>query len=285
MSPCMSPALNKPQIPAQQVLRPASIFMFIVVILAVILAIAWSYGWNGKLDFKNSTANAQARIQSAELLLKSGQYQAAHQQLKPVLGNPQDPAYQQAQRMQWKIDWTNAMAQPPHSAARAKARATLILRLDQLLKEGHWSAKDYAQFAREARMIGAYDQSAEAWLAVARKNPEAASQAMNSAADVWTANGESVKAGQLLLQMALHNKQSALQKAYFIRGLALIQGGGGARLALTKGEKALAGLPEIAKEPDIVLMMARLALSAGQPELASQWLKAQLEGSAQDHRP
>ena len=282
---CMSPALNKPQLPAQYVLRPASIFIFIVVVLAVILAIAWSYGWNGKLDFQNSSANDKARIQSAELLLQSGQYQAAYQQLKPILGRPQDPVYRQAQRMQWKIDWTNAMAQPLHSAARAKAQTALALRLDQLLKEGHWSAKDYKHFAIDAQMIGAYDQSAEAWLAVARENPEAATQAMNSAAAAWTANGKSVKAGQLLLQMALHNKQTSLQKDYFIRGLALIQGGGGARLALAQGKKILSGMPQLAKEPDIVLIMARLALSAGQPGLAAQWLKAQLESPAQDHRP
>ncbi len=281
----MSPALNKPQAPTQQVLRPASIFIFIVVILAVIIAIAWSYGWNGKLDFQNSSANGKARIQSAELLLRSGQYQAASQQLKPILSRPQDPVYRQAQHMQWKIDWTNAMAQPPHSAARAAAQTALTLRLDQLIKEGHWSVKDYEHFAIDAQMIGAYDQSADAWLAVARENPEAAAQAMNSAAAAWTANGKSVKAGQLLLQMAQHNEQLSLQKNYFIRGLILIQGGGGAKLALAQGQKILSGLPRLAQQSDIVLIMARLALSAGQPKLAAQWLKAQLESPAQDHRP
>jgi tetratricopeptide (TPR) repeat protein len=252
--------------------------------LAVIIAIAWSYGWNGRLDFQNSSASGKARIQSAELLLKSGQYLAATQQLKPILGNPQDPVYRQAQRTQWKIDWTNTMAQPPHSLAREKAQAALVLRLDQLLKEGHWSAEDYQLFAIDAQRIGAYDQSAEAWLAAAREDPEAARQAMDSAAAAWTANGKSVKAGQLLIQIALHTDQTLMQKDYFIRGLALIQGGGGARLALSQGEKALSQLPRIAWEHDIVLMMARLALSTGQPKLAAQWLKAELERPAQNHR-
>lgn len=281
----MSPALHKSQPAPQPVLRPASIWIFVATILIVIVAIAWSYGWHGRLDFQNSSANGIARIQSAELLLRSGQYMAASKQLQPILGNPQDPVHRQAQRMQWKIDWTHAMAQSPDSLTRKKAQAALVLYLDQLLKEGGWSADDYAQFANDALRIGAYNQSAEAWLAVARENPAAAVHAMHAAAAAWTANGKSVKAGQLLLQMALHSDQASLQKDYFIRGLALIQGGGGAKLALSQGEKTLSRLPGIAKERDIVLNMARLAISAGQPKLAAQWLKAELEKPERAHHP
>ncbi|WP_143484184.1 hypothetical protein [Acidithiobacillus marinus] len=210
---------------------------------------------------------------------------AARKQLQPILGNPQDPVYRQAQHMQWKIDWTHAMALPPASLARKRAQAALILYLEQLLKEGGWSAKEYTQFANDALRIGAYDQSAEAWLAVARKNPAVAVHAMHAAAAAWTANGKSVKAGQLLLQMALHCDQAPLQKDYFIRGLTLIQGGGGAKLALFQGEKTLSRLPGIAKEREIVLIMARLAISTGQPKQAARWLKAELEKPVQAHQP
>ncbi|WP_163053942.1 hypothetical protein [Acidithiobacillus ferrooxidans] len=283
---CMSSVTNRHSADAaQKVLRPASILLFTMVILAVVAGIAWSYGWNGRLEFQHSNANGVARIQSAGLLLKSGQFMAAREQLAPIITDPRDPAYRQAEIMLWHIDWTHAMAEPAGSLAREQARKILIKRLTMLLGEGAWSTKEYQQFAEDAQKIGAYDLSAEAWLSVARVSPKSARQAMDAVAAAWTANGESVQAGRLLLQMAIHSSDPVFQHADFLRGIALIQGGGGARLALSLGEKALLQMPELRKDHDILLFMARLALSAGQPELAAKWLKAELERRASGKQP
>ena len=263
-----------------RLVRPAGLVLFAVAVLAVILAVAWQYGWHGGLGFQESSAQARARLQSATLLLGSGQYRAAEAQLAPVLRDPRSRLFRAALLTRWHIELTLAFTHAPGSTPRRQAIRRLRPLLAQLLEEGRWPATQWRRLAHEAFAIGAYALCAKAWLAAARRDPAAARPDQEAAARAWAADGRSARGGRLLLTLAAHSHDPVRQRAFFLQGMGWIEGGGGAIAALSAGRATLAHLPGLWRDHAIVLFMARLALAAGQPQRAARWLNAALE-----HRP
>ena len=263
-----------------RLLRPAGLLLFAAAVLAVILAVAWQYGWHGGLAFRQSAAQARARLQSATLLLGSGQYRAAEAQLAPVLRDPRSRLFRAALLTRWHIELTLAFTHAPGSTPRRQAIRRLRPLLAQLLEEGRWPAAQWRRLAHEAFAIGAYALCAKAWLAAARRDPAAARPDQEAAARAWAADGRSARGGRLLLTLAAHSHDPVRQRAFFLQGMGWIEGGGGAIAALSAGRATLAHLPGLWRDHAIVLFMARLALAAGQPQRAARWLNAALE-----HRP
>jgi hypothetical protein len=263
-----------------RLLRPAGLLLFAAAVLAVILAVAWQYGWHGGLAFRQSAAQARARLQSATLLLGSGQYRAAEAQLAPVLRDPRSRLYRAALLTRWHIELTEAFAHAPGAAPRRRAMRRLRSLLGQLVEAGRWPAAQWRRLAREAFAIGAYALSAKAWLAAARSDPASARQDRERAARAWAADGRSAQGGRLLLALAARSHDPVRQRTFFLQGMGWLEGDGGAVAALSAGQATLAHLPGLWRDRTIVLFMARLALAAGQPQRASRWLSAALE-----HRP
>ena len=263
-----------------RLLRPAGLLLFAAAVLAVILAVAWQYGWHGGLAFRQSAAQARARLQSATSLLGSGQYRAAEAQLAPVLRDPRSRLYRAALLTRWHIELTEAFAHAPGAAPRRRAMRRLRSLLGQLVEAGRWPAAQWRRLAREAFAIGAYALSAKAWLAAARSDPASARQDRERAARAWAADGRSAQGGRLLLALAARSHDPVRQRTFFLQGMGWLEGDGGAVAALSAGQATLAHLPGLWRDRTIVLFMARLALAAGQPQRASRWLSAALE-----HRP
>ncbi len=257
-------------------LRPASLLLFVAVVLAVIIGVAWQYGWHGRLLFQESAADARAQLESAELMLSSGQYPAAQRQIAPLLRDPHGPMYRQARLLQWQIATTRALAIPAASPARQAALLALRPQLAGLFALGAWPVAQWQDFAQQAFAIGAYELSAQAWLQAARLDPQQRSANLLAAVRAWAAGNQPAKAGDLLLRLAEQSEYGAQQKAFFLRGLAWLEGGKGAEAALRAGQTTLQKLPALWQDHAVVLTMARLALSADRPRLAAQWLQREL---------
>ncbi|MEL5849846.1 MAG: hypothetical protein U7M05_10840 [Candidatus Igneacidithiobacillus chanchocoensis] len=257
-------------------LRPASLLLFILVVLAVVFAVAWQYGWHGRLAFQESAADAQAQIEGARLMLRSGQYRGAERQLQPLLCNSAHPKYRDARILQWQIAMTEAMAQKSGSPARAHALYALRPMLRSLYTLGPWSAAQWRDFAHDAFAIGAYSLSAQAWMEAAQADPDRALADRKAAADAWAAGGDPVRGGQILLDLAVQSRDPDQAESLLVEGLRWIEGGAGAKAALVAGQAAMQRHPEWWQKRDLVLLLAHLALSAGRPKLAAQWLHAEL---------
>ena len=260
-----------------RLLRPAGLLLFAAAVLAVILAVAWQYGWHGGLALRHSAAQARARLQSATLLLDSGQYRAAQAQLAPVLRDPRSRLYRPALLTRWRIALTEAFAHAAGTAPRRRAMRRLRPLLGQLIEAGRWPAAQWRSLAREAFAIGAYALSAKAWLAAARRDPASARQDRERAARAWAADGRGARGGRLLLALAARSHDPLRQRTFFLQGMGWLEGGAGAIAALAAGRATLAHLPSLWRDRAIVLFMARLALAAGQPQRAARWLSAALE--------
>ena len=256
--------------------RPASLLLFGVLVVAVIFAVAWQYGWHGRLAFSESAGDARAQIQSAALMLQSGQYRAAEEQLAPILKNPKNPLYRQAKLLQWRIARTQALAIPPQSPARQRAEAGLLPLLDGLLQLGGWTPPELRSLAKDAFAVGAYRLSAKFWIAAAKADPSFSMQGQWQAARALAAGGDAAAAGQILLDLAAKTPDPARQKALLFQGGQWLQGGAGAAVALTRCQALLARRPELWQDRQVVLFMSRLAMAAGQPALAAQWLHSEL---------
>ncbi|MEY2342364.1 hypothetical protein AB4090_09685 [Acidithiobacillus sp. IBUN Pt1247-S3] len=277
MHASMSTAPERDRLANQaRLLRPASVLLFVAIVLAVIFGVAWQYGWHGRLFFQESAADARAQLESAELMLRSGQYPAAQRQIAPILRDPRGPMYRQARLLQWRIAKTQALAIPADSPARQAAMLALRPQLAGLFALGDWSVDQWQGFAQDAFALGAYELSAQAWSEAAKLDPQQRTANMLAAVRAWAAGNQPAKAGDLLLQLAEQSQNGAQQKAFFLRGLAWLEGGKGAESALQAGQATLQKLPALWHDHDVVLSMARLALSAGRPELAAQWLHREL---------
>ncbi|WP_308390067.1 hypothetical protein [Acidithiobacillus sp. AMEEHan] len=257
-------------------LRPASLLLFVAIVLAVIAGVAWQYGWHGPLFFQETAADAQAHLESADLMLRSGQYTAARRQIAPVLREPDGPLYRQARLLQWRIDKTETLAIPADSPKREAALRSLRPQLAGLYAMGSWPLAQWQAFARDAYALGAYDLSAQAWLAAARADPHEREADQLAAAHAWAAGSQPAKAGALLLQLAAQSQDSARAKRWFLQGIRWIQGGKGAEAALQGAQSTLQRLPQLWQDHEVLLAMAELALSAGRPQLAAEWLRREL---------
>lgn len=275
----MSIAPNPPETEQTRLLRPASLGLFLVVVVAVVFGVAWQYGWHGLHAFQESAADARAQLQGAALMLRSGQYQAAEKQIAPLLADPRNPLYREGRWMQWQIAKTKTLALPPNSVARKRAVEHLQPVLLGLMHLGGWSASQWRELAQDAAAVGAYEISARAWLAAARIDPQSTEDSRNAAAAL-AAGGQAAKAGQILLNLVASAPNSAAQKQLFFQGAQWLEGGAGAALALARCREVLRQQPPLWQDRQIVLFMSRLAMAAGRPELAAQWLHAQLE-----HKP
>ncbi len=265
--------------------RPASLLLFGVLVVAVIFAVAWQYGWHGRRAFSESAGDARAQIQSATLMLQSGQYRAAKGQLAPILANPKNPLYRQARLLQWQIARTQALAIPPQSPARRRAETGLLPLLDGLLRLGGWTPPELRSLAKDAFAVGAYGLSAKFWIAAAKADPAFAPQGQWQAAKALAAGGDAAAAGQILLDLAARAPDPVRQRALLFQGGEWLEGGAGAAVALTRCQAMLARRPQLWQDRQVVLFMSRLALAAGQPALAAQWLHRELLRPEQGRKP
>ena len=257
-------------------LRPASLLLFVAIVLAVIAGVAWQYGWHGHLFFQESAADARAHLESAELMLRSGQYSAAQRQIAPVLRDPHGPLYRQARLLQWRVAKTQALAIPADSPQRQAAMLSLRPQLAALYALGAWPLAQWHVFARDAFALGAYDLSAQAWLEASKLEPQQRSVDFLAAAQAWAAGNQPAKAGALLLQLAAQSHDSERAKHWFLQGIRWVEGGKGAEAALQVAQSTLQKLPQLWQDHEVVLAMAELALSADRPQLAAQWLHREL---------
>ncbi|WP_348550138.1 hypothetical protein [Acidithiobacillus sp.] len=256
--------------------RPASLILFGVLVLAVVYGVAWQYGWHGGRSFNDSAGDAQAQLQSAALMLQSGQYAAAREQIAPILSNRKNPLYRRARLMQWQIARTRALAIPPQSPARRRAEAGLLPLLDGLLQLGGWTPPELRSLAKDAFAVGAYGLSAKFWIAAAKADPAFSQQDQWQAAQALAAGGDAAAAGQILLDLAAQTPNLARQKALLLQGGQWLQGGASAAVALTRCQALLVRRPGLWQDRKVVLFMSRLAMAAGQPVLAAQWLHSEL---------
>lgn len=250
--------------------------LFALIVVAVVLGVAWQYGWHGRLAFRESGADAQAEIEGARLMLRSGQFRGAEQQLQPLLRDVGNPHYRDARLLQWQIAQTEALALPPGSVVRARALNALGPMLQSLYALGPWSAAQWQRFAQDASAIGAYGLSARAWMEAAKVEPDHALADRQAAAQAFAAGGEPAQGGRILLELAVQSRNSEEAETLLVRGLRWIEWGAGAKVALAAGEAVMQQHPAWWQERDLVLLMSRLALSAGRPDLAAKWLHAEL---------
>ena len=259
-----------------RLLRPASLLLFVLIVLAVLAGVAWQYGWHGRIAFQESSADARAQLESAELMLRSGQYAAAERQIAPILGDPQGPMYRRACLLQWQIAKTRTLAFPPHSSARRTAMLALRPQLAALFTLGSWSAQQWRGFAQDAFALGAYELSAEAWSEAAKRQPSQRASDLLAAARAYAAGDKAAQGGQILLQLAEESAEEAQQKAFFLRGIVWLEGGAGARVALRSGQATLQKIPALWQDSQVVLVMSKLALANDHPQLAARWLHREL---------
>ncbi len=264
------------------VLKPASLLLFVLAVVLAVAGIAWDSGWRGDFSFLHSQADGTARIQTARLLLKSGQYAAAKAQLRPILAEAGTPLYRPAQLLQWRIDWSQTMALPGGSVAYQQALHRITAELRGLLSEGAWPAGQWKAFALDAWRLGAFDLSAQAWLAAARENPKGSRLDMESAARAMAAAGKVVEAGKIRLAMAEKDRNPASQTRDFMAGMAWIVSGDNPQLSLDLGRAYLSRMPALLGSPSVIQYMSSLAFAADQPRLAAKWLKAGLEKKPMD---
>lgn len=259
-----------------RLLRPATVLFFALSVLLVVLAVAWQYGWQGRLGFHESDADARAQLQSASLMLRSGQYEAAYQQLHPLLEDPGNPLYHEGRLLQWHIAKTYALAQAPGSPARKRAMAALDVLLGTLYQEQPWTAIQWRIFAQDAFAIGAYKRSAEAWLNAAREDPASAYADKVSAARALFSGADGAAGGRILLSLASQEKNPVQQSHLFIQGVHWLEGSVGAPAALSAAENVLKKHADLWRDRQVLLLMARLAMADDKPELAARWLHARL---------
>ncbi len=273
---------NKSGVRFSRVLKPASLLLFALVVVLVVFGIAWISGWRGGFSFLHNRANDKARIQSARLLLKSGQYAAVKAQLQPMLADSRDPYHRPAQLLQWHADWTQTMAIPVGSADYQEAFHDLSAELGGLLSEGGWSAGQLKIFASDAKRLGAFDLSAQASLAAAKEDPAGSRHDMESAASALVAGGKAVEAGKIRLAMAEQDRNPAWQRRDFMAGMKWVVSGGNPKFSLELGRTYLSRMPLLLGNLDVIQYMSKLAFAADQPRLAEKWLKAALEKRPMD---
>jgi hypothetical protein len=272
----MSSVPERNPIGQERLLRPATLPIFVLLVLAVVLGVAWQYGWRGRGAVEESAGEARAQLQSAVLMLQSGQYVGALGQIAPVLANPHNPLYPQARLLQWRIARTRALALPPGSPLQRQAEAQLRPILKGLLAQGGWNSSQWRDLARDAFAVGAYELSAKFWLTAARVDPDNSEQDQQKAAQALAAGGDAGAAGQIFLDLAANTSDPAQRRALFLQGGRWLEGGLGAPAALTRCRALLVRRPELWQERQVVLFMARLALAADQPDLAARWLQREL---------
>ncbi len=256
--------------------RPSSLILFALLILVGVLAVTWQYGWPDFRSFSDSFGEARARLQSASLMMRGGNYRVAQEELAPILENPRSPLYRQARWMQWQIAQVQTLTIPPQSLRRRRAQARMVPMLEGLLKFGGWTEDEWQALARGALAVGAYGLSARFWEQAAKADPALSWQDRQQAALALAASGDSAAAGQVLLDLAAETRSLSWQEALLFQGARWLEGGAGSVVALARCRALLARVPRLWQVRSIVMFMARLALAADQPELAARWLYREL---------
>jgi hypothetical protein len=255
------------------------LLLLFVVVCAVALAVAIHHGWRPKESRDaNIAVTLSSRLQTAKILADSGQFAAAQEQLAPLLKDSRSTAFREARWLSWQLRWEQTMGLPTGSAARAAAWKALQQHTQGMVSLGGWTAQEWQTIATRAAALGDLRLSASAWEEAARSYPKNALYFRQKAASALATAGEGMKAGMIYLTLARAEKDPALQSKFFLTGLRLIEGAVGAKVALEQGQNTLRQLPQLAKEKNIVLRMASLAMAADKPKIAADILFSALSG-------
>ncbi|MHB8225757.1 MAG: hypothetical protein ACYDCV_09520 [Acidithiobacillus sp.] len=247
--------------------------LLLVVVCAVALAVASIHGWQPEESRDANIAVAlSSRLQAAKMLADSGQFAAAQEQLAPLLKDSHGAAFREVRWLSWQLQWEQTMGLPTGSAARTAAWKALQQHTQGMVSLGGWTVQEWQTIATRAAALGDLRLSASAWEEAARSYPKNALYFRQKAAGALATAGEGVKAGMIYLTLAPTEKDPALQSKFFLTGLRLIEGAVGAKVALEQGQNTLRQLPQLAKESNIVLHMASLAMAADEPKIAADIL-------------
>ena len=275
----MSTVTNHNRTEPSRLTGPLPLLLLLVVVCAVALAVAIHHGWQPEESRDANIAVAlSSRLQAAKMLADSGQFAAAQEQLAPLLKDSHGAAFREVRWLSWQLQWEQTMGLPTGSAARAAAWKALQQHTQGMVSLGGWTAQEWQTIATRSAALGDLQLSADAWEAAARSHPEQALYLRQQAASTLAAAGEGAKAGMIYLTLAPVEKDPARQSHFFLTGLNLIESAAGAKAALKRGQNTLRQLPQLAKERNIVLRMASLAMAADEPKIAANILFSALSG-------
>lgn len=279
MRTCVSTVANHNRTEPSRLTGPAPLLLLLVVVCAVALAVAIHHGWQPEESRDANIAVAlSSRLQAAKMLADSGQFAAAQEQLAPLLKDSHSAAFREVRWLSWQLHREQTMDLPTGSAARAAAWKALQQHTQSMVSLGGWTAQEWQTIATRAAALGNLRLSASAWEEAARSYPKNALYFRQKAAGALATAGEGVKAGIIYLTLAPAEKDPALQSKFFLTGLRLIEDVVGAKVALEQGQNTLRRLPQLAKEQNIVLHMASLAMAADEPKIAADILFSALSG-------
>ncbi|MFM0643502.1 tetratricopeptide repeat protein [Paraburkholderia bryophila] len=160
------------------------------------------------------------------------------------------------------------------------ARAARLRELDALLHEAAaytWDNEQLALLARQARGLNDSDLAARYYRQLIQRDPAHASGWLVDLAQTELGNGRYAAAANAWFEAQRHADDRDQRRARFIAGVKALQAGNDPLAAI---QAANAHLGDLADDPDTLRYLANLALAAGRPDLAEQYVKRLLKISA-----
>ncbi|WCM24593.1 tetratricopeptide repeat protein [Paraburkholderia bryophila] len=160
------------------------------------------------------------------------------------------------------------------------ARAARLRELDALLREAApytWDNEQLALLARQARELNDSELAARYYRQLIQRDPAHASGWLVDLAQTELGNGRYAAAANAWFEAQQHADDRDQRRARFIAGVKALQAGNDPLAAI---QAANAHLGDLADDPATLRYLANLALAAGRPDLAEQYVKRLLKMSA-----
>nr|WKF61562.1 hypothetical protein HUO10_006093 [Paraburkholderia busanensis] len=160
------------------------------------------------------------------------------------------------------------------------ARAARMRELDALLREAvdyRWDNEQLALLARQARGLNDSDLAARYYRQLVQRDPAHASGWLVDLAQTELGSGRYALAADAWFDAQRHAGDLDERRARFIAGVKALQAGNDPVAAI---QAANAHLGDLADDPATLRYLANLALAAGRPDLAEQYVKRLLKMSA-----
>lgn len=258
----------------------SQLLLLFVAVSILFIFVAMHYGWQLSQSDQDDTISAKPRIQTAQLLARSGQFSAARKQLSPLLMNRNSSSFRLAKWLSWKLNWEESMQLAIGSAARLSALKKLSDETARMIQLGGWSPAQWEFLAKSSAALGNQEASAQAWTAAAHSDPSNRIKFITHAAAFWAASGNPAKAGAIYFWLAMQTRNPNSQQRFFLQGITLSEGAIGADKTLILAQKAINKIPTLEQDTKVKLRMAQLAITAGKPQVAASLLLQALNRDA-----